>query len=99
LDKQLHDIARCDIRARLLTTIPGGEAIVALTFAAAIDDPGRFKSSKTVGALFGLTPKRYQSGATDMTGRISKRCLDNNRRSALVLRAIPVARVVALTPS
>lgn len=23
------------------------------------DDPGRFKSSKAVGALFGLTPKKY----------------------------------------
>ena len=45
---------------------------MALTFASAIDDPGRFKSSKTVGALFGLTPKKYQSGETDVTGRISK---------------------------
>ena len=33
---------------------------------------GRFRSSKTVGAHFGLTPKRYQSGETDITGRISK---------------------------
>ena len=39
---------------------------------AAIDDPARFTSSKTVGAHFGLTPKRYQSGETDYTGRISK---------------------------
>ena len=45
---------------------------MALTFASAIDDPGRFKSSKTVGALFGLTPKKYQSGETDVSGRISK---------------------------
>jgi transposase len=37
-----------------------------------IDDPGRFSSSKTVGAHFGMTPKRYQSGETDVTGRISK---------------------------
>jgi transposase len=47
-------------------------SIVALTFASAIDDPGRFKSSKAVGALFGLTPKKCQSGETDVTGRISK---------------------------
>jgi transposase len=72
LDKQLHALARGDDRARLLTTIPGVGSIVALTFASAIDDPGRFKSSKTVGALFGLTPKKYQSGETDVTGRISK---------------------------
>jgi len=50
----------------------GPGTIVALTYASAIDDPGRFKSSKAVGALFGLTPKKYQSGETDVTGRISK---------------------------
>jgi transposase len=72
LDKRLHALARDDNRARLLTTIPGVGSIVALTFASAIDDPGRFKSSKTVGALFGLTPKKYQSGETDVSGRISK---------------------------
>ena len=51
---------------------PGVGAIVALTFVAAIDDPARFQSSKAVGAHFGLTPKKYQSGETDVTGRISK---------------------------
>ena len=50
----------------------GSGPLVALTYAAAMDDPGRFRSSKTVGAHFGLTPKRYQSGETDVTGRISK---------------------------
>jgi transposase len=72
LDNQAHRVARADKRARLLTTAPGVGSIVALTFASAIDDPGRFKSSKSVGALFGLTPRRYQSGETDVTGRISK---------------------------
>jgi transposase len=42
------------------------------TRSAAIDDPGRFKSSKATGAHFSLTPKKYQSGETDVTGRISK---------------------------
>ena len=51
---------------------PGVGAIVALTYVAAIDDPARFKTSKGVGAHFGLTPKKYQSGETDITGRISK---------------------------
>jgi transposase len=45
---------------------------VALTFVAAVDDPGRFRSSKAAGAHFGLTPRKYQSGETDVTGRISK---------------------------
>jgi transposase len=51
---------------------PGVGAIVALTYVSAIDDPTRFKSSKGVGAHFGLTPKKYQSGEKDITGRISK---------------------------
>ncbi len=72
LEKRLRAIARSDTRARLLMTTPGVGIIVALTYACAIDDPSRFKSSKTVGAHFGLTPTRYQSGETDYTGRISK---------------------------
>ena len=72
LDKRLRDQARQDHRTRLLMTTPGVGAIVALTFVAAVDDPGRFRSSKSVGAHFGLTPRKYQSGETDVTGRISK---------------------------
>jgi transposase len=72
LEKRLRSLAREDGRARLLMTAPGVGTIVALTYAAAIDDPSRFRSSKAVGAHFGLTPKKYQSGETDVTGRISK---------------------------
>jgi transposase len=71
-EKRVRAMARTDTRARLLMSVPGVGAIVALTFASAIDDPARFKSSKSVGAHFGLTPKKYQSGETDITGRISK---------------------------
>jgi transposase len=53
-------------------TPPGVGAIVALTYVVAIDDPARFQSSRMVGPHFGLTPKKYQSGETDVTGRISK---------------------------
>ena len=72
LEKRLRSLAKTDARARLLMSVPGVGVIVALTFAAAVDDPARFRSSKAVGAHFGLTPKRYQSGETDVTGRISK---------------------------
>ena len=72
LEKRLRSLAREDSRVRLLMTAPGVGTIVALTYAAANDDPGRFRSSKAVGAHFGLTPKKYQSGETDVTGRISK---------------------------
>ena len=51
---------------------PAVGPIVALTYASAIDDPGRFRSSKRAGSHFGLTPRKYQSGETDVTGRISK---------------------------
>jgi transposase len=51
------------------TDTPGVGAIVALTYVLAIDDPRRFRSSKTVGAHFGPTPRKYQSGETDVTGR------------------------------
>ncbi len=72
LEKRVRSLARDDRRARRLMSAPGVGAIVALTFVAAIDDPARFRSSKAVGAHFGWTPKKYQSGETDVTGRISK---------------------------
>jgi transposase len=72
LEKRVRSLARDDVRVRRLMSAPGVGAIVALSFVAAIDDPARFRSSKAVGAHFGLTPKKYQSGETDVTGRISK---------------------------
>jgi transposase len=75
-------MARNDNRVRLLSTVPGVGPIIGLTFVSAIDDPTRFKSSKGVGAYFGLTPRKYQSGETDITGRISK-CGDAGAREAL----------------
>ena len=72
VEKRLYALARSDVRTRQLMTVPGVGAIVALTYAAAIDDPARFRSSRMVGAHFGLTPRKYQSGKTDVTGRISK---------------------------
>jgi transposase len=71
-EKRARSLARTDANARLLMSAPGVGPIVSLTYASAVDDPARFKSSKQAGACFGLTPKRYQSGETDYTGRISK---------------------------
>jgi transposase len=71
-EKRVRAMSRCDARTRLLMSTPAVGPIVALTYAAAVDDPARFKSSKRAGAHFGLTPKRYQSGETDRSGRISK---------------------------
>jgi transposase len=67
---------------RRLMTMPGVGPMTALAFSATIDDPARFRSSSSVGAYVGLTPRRYQSGDTDRMGRIS-RCGDALTRSYL----------------
>jgi transposase len=72
LNKRVRAIAGADARTKLLMSAPGVGAIVALTYVSAVDDPRRFKSSKGVGAHYGLTPKKHQSGEKDVTGRISK---------------------------
>lgn len=72
LHRQVLAIARADEVCRRLMTVPGVGILTALTFKSAVDDPNRFSSSKVVGAHFGLTPKKYQSGETDITGSISK---------------------------
>lgn len=72
LHRKVLEIVRADDVCRRLMTVPGVGALTALTFKSAVDDPTRFSSSKAVGPHFGLTPKKYQSGETDVTGAISK---------------------------
>jgi transposase len=81
-EKRVRKMALSDPRTRLLMSTPAVGPIVSLTYNSAIDDPGRFKSSKRVGAHFGITPRKYQSGETDYTGRISK-IGDSSVRTAL----------------
>ena len=81
-EKRVRMIARDDADVRLLMTTTGVGPIIALTYSSAIDDPGRFKKSKMVGAHFGLAQRKYQSGEKDITGRISK-CGDDGLRTAL----------------
>jgi transposase len=71
-EKRVRTMSRLHDQARLLMSMPAVGPIVSLTFACAIDDPCRFSSSKQAGPHFGLTPKKYQSGETDYTGRISR---------------------------
>ena len=72
LHRTLLAVVRDDQVCRRLMTVPGVGAVVAMTFKSAIDQPERFQHSKAVGAHFGLTPRKYQSGEVDRTGRISK---------------------------
>lgn len=82
LDIRLAAIARqCKVCQRLMT-VPGVGLITALSFMATIEDPFRFRQSRSVGAYLGLTPRRYQSGECDVTGQISK-CGDGLMRSYL----------------
>ena len=67
---------------RRLMTVPGVGALIAVTFTAAVDCPERFAKSRAVGAHFGLTPRKYQSGETDITGAVS-RVGDSMVRTAL----------------
>ena len=82
LHRRLLTIVRDDEVCRRLMTIPGVGPVVALTYRATVDVPARFRKSKSVGAVFGLTCAKYQSGEIDWSGRIS-RCGDEMMRVML----------------
>lgn len=82
LHSRLLAIVRDDDVCRRLMTVPGVGPVVALTYRATVDVPARFRNSKAVGAVFGLTPSKYQSGEVDRTGAIS-RCGDEMMRMML----------------
>ena len=82
LHRRLLAIVRDDEVCRRLMTVPGVGPVVALTFRATVDVPARFRNSKAVGAVFGLTPSQYQSGEINRTGAIS-RCGDEMMRVML----------------
>jgi len=72
LDRKVLKLARCDTQVRRFMTAPGVGPITALCFKATIDDPTRFRRSRSVGAYVGLTTRRHASGEIDWSGRISK---------------------------
>ena len=79
LARELVELHRAVLRltresevCKRLMSVPGVGPVASLTFVAAVDDPHRFRSSKAIGAHFGLTPRKYQSGEVDVTGHITK---------------------------
>ena len=80
LDRKVLRLARNNAQVRRFMTAPGIGPVTALCYLATIDDPTRFKRSRSVGAYAGLTTRRYASGEIDWTGRISK-CGDKMLRS------------------
>lgn len=93
LTDDLRVIAKESKLARRLMTVPGVGPIVALNFIAVVDDASRFTKVSDVGAFLGLTPRRYQSGETDWSGRISK-CGDAQMRGLLFEAASCLIRQV-----
>jgi transposase len=97
LDGRLRRVARDLADCRRLMTVPGVGAVTAFAFLATIDDPARFARSRSVGAYFGLTSRRYQSGERDSSGRISRRGDQTMRTllyeaaSALITRTNPAS--------
>ena len=82
LHRRVLTVVRDDEVCRRLMTVPGVGPVVALTYRATIDVPARFRHSKSVGAVFGLTPSRDQAGEHDHPGAIS-RCGDEMMRTTL----------------
>jgi len=82
LHRRLLAIVRDDEVCKRLMTIPGVGPVVALTYRATVDVPSRFRNAKAVGAAFGLTPSKHQSGESNRTGGIS-RCGDEMMRTML----------------
>jgi transposase len=72
LDRTIAARAKASVPCRRLMTVPGVGPLVALTYATGVDQPHRFRNARTLGAHFGLTPRRFQSGEVDWSGRISR---------------------------
>lgn len=82
LTRRALESVRVEPICRQLMTVPGVGPLTALAFRATVDHPERFRRSRDVGAHLGLTPRRYQSGETDVQGRVS-RCGDELARTLL----------------
>lgn len=85
MNRHLGAVARSNEVCQRFMQIPGVGPICALTFYAAVSEPGRFRRSADVGSYLGLTPKLYQSGQTRRAGRISK--MGNKDARALLFTA------------
>ena len=70
LTKRVLAEVKVEPTCRRLMTVPRVGPLIAFAFRATIDQPGRFRKSRDVGAHLGQTPRRYQSGETDVQGRI-----------------------------
>lgn len=98
VDGRLVALAKSDPVARLLMTAPGVGVVVALSFRSAVDDPARFRRTRDVGSWLGLTPRRWQSGKTDIVGRITKAGDARVRTMLFEAAATLLGRVRVMSP-
>jgi transposase len=88
-DKVVRVLVKASPTCRLLMSVPGIGAVSVLAYVSTVEDPGRFARSRAVGAHLGLTPRQYQSGEVDRSGRIS-RCGDTLARTLLYEAAVVI---------
>lgn len=92
-DKAVRAVVKASPACKLVMTVPGIGALTGLAYVSTVEDPARFRRSRSVGAHCGLTPRQYQSGQIDRSGRIS-RCGDILTRTLLYEAAgVIMARV------
>ncbi|TWT85066.1 Transposase IS116/IS110/IS902 family protein [Planctomycetes bacterium CA13] len=73
IEQRLELFAVDNAHIQRVMTIPGVGRKTAEMLVATIDDPHRFKSARHISSYLGMTPRQYQSGEMDRSGRISKR--------------------------
>lgn len=88
-DKEVRALAKKDPACRLLMSVPGIGVVSVLAYVSTVEDPTRFARSRSVGAHMGLTPRQYQSGEVDRSGRIS-RCGDTLARTLMYEAAVVI---------
>lgn len=88
-DKAVRALAKASPTCRLLMSVPGIGVVSVLAYVSTVEDPTRFARLRSVGAHMGLTPKQYQSGDIDRSGRIS-RCGDVLARTLMYEAAVVI---------
>ena len=88
-DKAVRALVKASPVCKLLMSVPGIGALSVLAYVSTVEDPARFRRSRSVGAHCGLTPRQYQSGEIDRSGRIS-RCGDTLTRTLLYEAAVVI---------
>jgi len=97
-DKAVRSLVKDNRDCRLLMSVPGIGPLSVLAYVSAIEDPSRFRRSRSIGAHLGLTPRQYQSGEIDRSGRISK-CGDPLTRTLMYEAAVVIlTRVKRASP-